>query len=59
MELLKSDMQHELEDLVTRLMRDKNAFSDLQEQLAQSGIDCGDLDDKDPFELLPGWLHKR
>lgn len=35
MELLKSDLQRELEDLVTRLMRDKNAFSDLQGKLAQ------------------------
>jgi len=23
------------------------------------GIECGNLGDKDPFELLPGWLHKR
>ncbi|MGI9289200.1 MAG: acyl-CoA dehydrogenase family protein [Pseudomonadales bacterium] len=35
MELLKSDIQRELEDLVTRLLRDKNAFSDLQGKLAQ------------------------
>jgi alkylation response protein AidB-like acyl-CoA dehydrogenase len=35
LELLKSDIQRELEDLVTRLLRDKNAFSDLQGKLAQ------------------------
>lgn len=35
MDILKSDIQRELEDLVARLMRDKNAFSDLQERLAQ------------------------
>lgn len=35
MELLKSEIQRELEDLVTRLMREKNAFCDLQEQLAR------------------------
>jgi len=32
---------------------------ELQKQLAQVGIECGNLGDKDPFELLPGWLHKR
>jgi cysteine synthase A len=32
---------------------------DLQKRLAAVGVDCGDLGDKDPFELLPGWLHKR
>ena len=32
---------------------------DLQKHLAKAGIECGDLGDKDPFELLPGWLHKR
>jgi len=32
---------------------------ELQHQLAGVGIECGDLGDKDPFELLPGWLHKR
>jgi cysteine synthase A len=32
---------------------------DLQKRLAAAGIECGDLGDKDPFELLPGWLHKR
>jgi len=31
----------------------------LQKHLAKAGIECGDLGDKDPFELLPGWLHKR
>ncbi len=35
MEIVKSDIQRELEGLVTRLMRDKNAFSDLQGKLAQ------------------------
>ena len=35
MELLKTDIQRELEDLVTRLMRDKNAFGDRQAKLAQ------------------------
>jgi cysteine synthase A len=32
---------------------------ELQKHLAKAGIECGDLGDKDPFELLPGWLHKR
>ncbi|MFC1720158.1 glutaredoxin domain-containing protein [Pseudomonadota bacterium] len=31
----------------------------LQEHLAKAGIVAGDLGDKDPFELLPNWLHKR
>jgi len=31
----------------------------LQEHLAKSGIVAGDLGDRDPFELLPNWLHKR
>ena len=35
MELLKSDIQRELEGLVTRLLRDKNSFNDLQGKLAQ------------------------
>jgi cysteine synthase A len=32
---------------------------ELQKLLATVSIECGDLGDKDPFELLPGWLHKR
>jgi len=32
---------------------------DLQKRLAEAGIECGDLGGKDPFQLLPGWLHKR
>jgi len=32
---------------------------ELQKLLAKVSIECGDLGDKDPFELLPGWLHKR
>jgi cysteine synthase A len=32
---------------------------ELQKRLAAVGVECGDLGDKDPFELLPGWLHKR
>lgn len=35
MELVKSEIQRDLEDLVQRLMQDKNAFSDLQAQLAK------------------------
>ena len=31
----------------------------LQEHLARAGIVAGDLGDRDPFELLPNWLHKR
>ncbi len=32
---------------------------ELQRHLEKAGIECGDLGDKDPFELLPNWLHKR
>jgi len=32
---------------------------ELHEQLAKVGIKPGDLGDKDPYELLPSWLHKR
>jgi cysteine synthase A len=32
---------------------------ELQRLLAKAGLKCGTLGDKDPFELLPGWLHKR
>jgi cysteine synthase A len=32
---------------------------DLQKRLARLGIEPGDLDGKDPYELLPNWLHKR
>jgi cysteine synthase A len=32
---------------------------DLQKQLAKVGIEPGDLDGKDPYELLPNWLHQR
>ncbi|MBT8053937.1 MAG: pyridoxal-phosphate dependent enzyme [Xanthomonadales bacterium] len=32
---------------------------ELQQRLANAGIDSGDLGDKDPYELLPKWLHKR
>jgi cysteine synthase A len=32
---------------------------DLQMHLARLGIEPGDLDGKDPYELLPNWLHKR
>jgi cysteine synthase A len=32
---------------------------DLQRELERVGIECGDLGDRDPFELLPGWLHAR
>ena len=35
MELVKSDIQRELEGLIKRLMRDKNTFSDLQMQLTK------------------------
>jgi cysteine synthase A len=31
----------------------------LQEHLSKAGITAGDLGDKDPYELLPNWLHKR
>jgi cysteine synthase A len=32
---------------------------DLQARLRQAGIAHGDLGGRDPFELLPNWLHKR
>ena len=32
---------------------------ELQKMLAKAGIDAGDLGEKDPYELLPGWLHQR
>ena len=32
---------------------------DLQKLLAKAGIQPGNLDGKDPYELLPNWLHKR
>ena len=32
---------------------------DLQKHLAQTGIEPGNLGGKDPYELLPNWLHKR
>jgi len=32
---------------------------DLRSRLAKLGIESGDLGDKDPYELLPGWLHER
>ena len=32
---------------------------DLQKRLAQVGIEPGDLGGKDPYELLPAWLHNR
>jgi len=32
---------------------------ELQKLLARVGIESGDLGGKDPYELLPGWLHKR
>jgi cysteine synthase A len=31
----------------------------LKERLAKFGIVPGDLGDRDPYELLPNWLHKR
>ncbi len=31
----------------------------LQELLSRFGIEPGNLGDKDPYELLPNWLHKR
>jgi cysteine synthase A len=31
----------------------------LQGLLSGVGLECGNLGDKDPFELLPNWLHKR
>jgi len=32
---------------------------ELQKLLSKVGIHPGDLDGKDPYELLPNWLHKR
>ncbi len=32
---------------------------ELQKRLARVGIQAGDLGGKDPYELLPNWLHKR
>ena len=32
---------------------------DLAEQLERVGLRAGDLEGKDPYELLPNWLHKR
>jgi cysteine synthase A len=32
---------------------------ELQKLLAEVGIEPGDLDGNDPYELLPNWLHKR
>ena len=32
---------------------------ELRNQLAKVGIEAGDLGDRDPYELLPNWLHKR
>ena len=32
---------------------------DLEKLLAKHGITIGDLGGKDPYELLPNWLHKR
>jgi len=32
---------------------------ELKASLGQVGVECGDLGDKDPFELLPNWLHSR
>ena len=32
---------------------------ELQKLLSGVGITPGDLDGKDPYELLPNWLHKR
>jgi cysteine synthase A len=32
---------------------------ELTKHLARVGIEAGDLGDKDPYELLPNWLHKR
>jgi cysteine synthase A len=38
-----------------------DAFKDgqLQAKLAEVGIETEDLEDMDPYELLPNWLHKR
>ncbi|MDT8321628.1 MAG: glutaredoxin [Xanthomonadales bacterium] len=32
---------------------------DLHRRFGQVGIEAGNLGDKDPFELLPNWLHAR
>ena len=32
---------------------------ELKKRLAEADIEAGDLGDTDPYELLPGWLHKR
>ena len=32
---------------------------ELKKQLEKVGIEPGDLDGKDPYELFPNWLHKR
>jgi cysteine synthase A len=32
---------------------------ELRKHLARVGIEAGDLGDRDPYELLPNWLHKR
>jgi cysteine synthase A len=32
---------------------------ELRKRLAKVGIEAGDLGDRDPYELLPNWLHKR
>ena len=32
---------------------------ELRKHLDRVGIEAGDLGDKDPYELLPNWLHKR
>ena len=32
---------------------------ELQKHLERMGIEPGDLGGKDPYELLPNWLHKR
>ena len=32
---------------------------ELEKLLADRGIPIGDLGGKDPYELLPNWLHKR
>jgi len=32
---------------------------ELQKLLSKAGIQPGDLDGRDPYELLPNWLHKR
>jgi cysteine synthase A len=32
---------------------------ELQARLEKAGVTHGDLGGRDPFELLPNWLHKR